>query len=661
MNQSKFMKMGIIRPNSRARARLAASAENHASSTDESMGDIHSLHSAPALSRKEPSDDHHPTPRFREAMQNPNWRQRRLDNTSSESTDTDVSNWAFPEPEIRNVSEVFGSSSSSVTNQYPGQTFSWDHIGGSYKGSTSQSSSELDNRHVKTPQSETMDQNTTYPGEGGLCGVLRSVDVPAAQSNGRFLKLIEIVPCCGEKESETRRSSEEGGPQFDLVRIQRISHVEDQRLAGRVANRPTPEALQHIHDDQERARREHLTRHWHKYHRMKGSQATGVEVARRAVLDDPAVASIGNSYRAAEAESMPNIRNGAPYKSQDSQGSIMKEKSEAFQKMLQKLHKGADHEAKAEVEAHNKYPGTPGHGAQSQPNGTYSHWGSEEILSKNKSSRQTNSSDSGISSAYTNVSHGTEGSNFSGVGSSYTAVRHEQAASNKPGPPSSYTTANHDKESSKDSGIVLDTMDWGNTLNPKATEFNTSDPGYHPVEGVNGEQRLGSSALVNSSSPPSAVSTCGPSHILLGNVSNGTFPPAMGGVLVPTTIPPAFGPLPGFDVPYVFPGPVGLQSEMSHPVPLNGPFTPPGYFGPHMRPQFQPGFPVGAGSLPKPVAKPHHPDAQTQQEYERWVEFRKSMEPGYAKGCRLRQQKRARRAFEKSKFANKAITNPQSA
>ncbi|QPH05135.1 hypothetical protein C2857_002714 [Epichloe festucae Fl1] len=53
---------------------------------------------------------------------------------------------------------------------------------------------------------------------------------------------------------------------------------------------------------------------------------------------------------------------------------------------------------------------------------------------------------------------------------------------------------------------------------------------------------------------------------------------------------------------------------------------------------------------PRPVPKPKSPNPKTQQEYEAWVEWRKSNEPGYAMACKLRQQRRAqRRGTQQSK------------
>ncbi|PHH62360.1 hypothetical protein CDD81_7222 [Ophiocordyceps australis] len=52
---------------------------------------------------------------------------------------------------------------------------------------------------------------------------------------------------------------------------------------------------------------------------------------------------------------------------------------------------------------------------------------------------------------------------------------------------------------------------------------------------------------------------------------------------------------------------------------------------------------AGAFGRPMPVPKPKMPDTSKQQAYEAYIEHRKAMEPGYAMECRLRQQRRAKR------------------
>ncbi|KAL7936968.1 hypothetical protein V8C35DRAFT_294329 [Trichoderma chlorosporum] len=54
---------------------------------------------------------------------------------------------------------------------------------------------------------------------------------------------------------------------------------------------------------------------------------------------------------------------------------------------------------------------------------------------------------------------------------------------------------------------------------------------------------------------------------------------------------------------------------------------------------------TGASCLPQPVPKPRRPDPGDQQAYEAWIEWRKANEPGYALECRLRQQRRAQRSM----------------
>ncbi|KAL2111039.1 hypothetical protein VUR80DRAFT_347 [Thermomyces stellatus] len=53
--------------------------------------------------------------------------------------------------------------------------------------------------------------------------------------------------------------------------------------------------------------------------------------------------------------------------------------------------------------------------------------------------------------------------------------------------------------------------------------------------------------------------------------------------------------------------------------------------------------PTPSRAPPGPVPKPRLPDAQAQQQYEQWIEWRKANEPGYALECKARQARRAQR------------------
>lgn len=73
-------------------------------------------------------------------------------------------------------------------------------------------------------------------------------------------------------------------------------------------------------------------------------------------------------------------------------------------------------------------------------------------------------------------------------------------------------------------------------------------------------------------------------------------------------------------------------------------------------------FPGAANSIPPapsrappgPVPKPRLPDAQAQQQYEQWIEWRKANEPGYALECKARQARRAQRTKPTSGSSLKA-------
>ncbi|PHH67726.1 hypothetical protein CDD82_1176 [Ophiocordyceps australis] len=65
---------------------------------------------------------------------------------------------------------------------------------------------------------------------------------------------------------------------------------------------------------------------------------------------------------------------------------------------------------------------------------------------------------------------------------------------------------------------------------------------------------------------------------------------------------------------------------------------------------------TGGVGRPMPVPKPKMPDTSKQQAYEAYIEQRKAMEPGYAMECRLRQQRRAKRTHARP--AVQAVNQP---
>ncbi|KJZ79574.1 hypothetical protein HIM_01043 [Hirsutella minnesotensis 3608] len=84
------------------------------------------------------------------------------------------------------------------------------------------------------------------------------------------------------------------------------------------------------------------------------------------------------------------------------------------------------------------------------------------------------------------------------------------------------------------------------------------------------------------------------------------------------------------------PGFHSLPARLHPPAPLQIPILPPST------------VPMAPPPMPLPVAKPKVPNAGDQQAYEAYIEQRKAMDPGYAMECRLRQQRRARRGLNRA-------------
>jgi hypothetical protein len=72
-----------------------------------------------------------------------------------------------------------------------------------------------------------------------------------------------------------------------------------------------------------------------------------------------------------------------------------------------------------------------------------------------------------------------------------------------------------------------------------------------------------------------------------------------------------------------------------------------------------PPAPATAGP-PLPVPKPKIPNAQEQQMYEQWIEWRKANEPGYAQECKLRQARRSQRSKVMSMSQHKSSHRSES-
>lgn len=100
---------------------------------------------------------------------------------------------------------------------------------------------------------------------------------------------------------------------------------------------------------------------------------------------------------------------------------------------------------------------------------------------------------------------------------------------------------------------------------------------------------------------------------------------------------PTPAPTPRMFCSYGMPACPAIQAPSTQPTPFGGPFQPP--VGPAMMSNNGP-FP------PRPMRKPRNADPVAQQKYEAWIEWQKTVRPGYAMQCKARQARRAQRQYQ---------------
>ncbi|KAL7799042.1 hypothetical protein V8C37DRAFT_145627 [Trichoderma ceciliae] len=246
---------------------------------------------------------------------------------------------------------------------------------------------------------------------------------------------------------------------------------------------------------------------------------------------------------------------------------------------------------------------------------------------------------------------------------------------------SDYSARSHKKEDtskSADSGVFLNESAKFKNLNPKAREFlsfvsnpasGSEDGNMEPFQALSGGQAtftsLSGHGLPNVCSlqapppyglMPLTAADGATDPLTLNRLMTGRLVPVptdqFGGVLPASTI--SLPPLPSL-LPAVLRPQSVLQSMTGNilgipPAPpvLNSTAFPlaASSVNPCLSiPSCQIPLAAGAARPPQPVPKPRRPDPGDQQAYEAWIEWRKANEPGYALECRLRQQRRAQRSM----------------
>ncbi|CAM1500685.1 Fc.00g098470.m01.CDS01 [Cosmosporella sp. VM-42] len=594
------------------------------SSIDESFEETQS---APALSRKEHSDDYGHPSKFVEAMKNPNWRQRSEDSGPYASTSTELSYY-----EVKNPERSKGVQASSSTNYLSshGNVRSpnfCDHIAADAAAAhwrSGRGSYDTAKEYSQASSSAMLRSCSSLSGETEF-HVLSHLNLPGFKSQGKPVSVFEVTPASAGGPSSAQKDERQDASPSSLIQVQRIK--DDIRspariyeaMAMRIMPRKSPTAMVWGQIASEGAR--HST--------------SRLEQARKAVIEDPAVARIGDCHRVTQPKNGRNERYSFSNTFSDEGEAVCmsnqhtKKEDVGFQKLLHKLKKKSDQEASCRQGQQRSAP--------VQTNGfAWEH--DRRKCEERREQRKLTSRDSALGSL----------DEKSGV---------------------------HSKETSGDSGIFLDSKDQLVSLNPRAREFLSLNTPVFPAteqgvtsqfagKGVSGIFRRRDSdssvCFTPSQSSERSEAPCEPYPIIGGStlprLNRSLLPPnslgslPVAGLTAPGLPPPGL-PLPPPLTALSFPmapftnGPMQALGCGPHPMADSAGPMPPMAFVPS--PTAAPFTPVGVPGVVnvrvKPVPKPRIPDSFSQQNYEAWLEFRKATEPGYALACKQRQQFRAQR------------------
>lgn len=599
-------------------SRFISRTDQTLSSNDEST---EVTRSAPALSRKEPSDDSNSSSKFFEAMQNPNWRRRPEDSGSYSSFLTELENCdsnGWIKPEI--LGEMVGSNSlaNSRSSRIP---VSSDRVVCPPQHLPSRKDFPMMGQQYSNTASNGADKAELHRNEEiGLYEVIKHVNLPGIQSAGKHSSIFEITPSAKSRPLVDLFGVQQDPFRWNLVQARRIykeNHVKTEKSSSQ--HNPVwpfrPEQSSHLPYAYQGIEAET---------RMSGSQFStsrmNIEKARKAVLEDPAVADVGECYRVSEINKHGESLNVQSVRDNEKQKHLL-EKQLAFQKMLSKLNKNSLPEDRSTETLQFV------RGGQINP-------------------------------------HRPDNDNKQGA----CATRYPKDLRLRDSGLDFSSRDSHEKEHSGDSAISVDSRCQGNSLNPRAREFLSYKPFSYkePTQGLVMNQSQDSlptlgyektdtreKPLMHESLDPASIEEPSVPFPIIKNKDfqplSSILPPGfMGPFLIPTL--PGLGPLPSLVTPLgVTPYP--HQGQQFNPPPGFPPSLPPSYplsttgFNNPSVPEFNsPAYGPAFNSRPfMPVPKPRKPDATTQQAYEAYLEWRKTNEPGYAMECKRRQQRRAQR------------------
>ncbi|KAJ3520720.1 hypothetical protein NM208_g13597 [Fusarium decemcellulare] len=641
-------------------------AKTEPSSTDESFEDIVS---APAESRRDYSGEYSGSSKFVEAMKNPDWRCRRDDSSLQQSTLSGTGSFDLIPSQARTSCRTSGDGDSTQTLESRKTTSSWDHIDSANHWRSSGNGSEID---VDGKNWGSVDEAGTRLGKSnipttelhdssienrGLCTLIDHMELPGLQSKGRQVSIIKLAPfsAMGGFWHHYDWINTNKTPIQSMAQIQRLTI--DDRQVSRINNEkhePDYELQMLTTADDTLPRQRHFASRLQfqtEKELEEQSQMKRLEKERETVLLVPPVANIEGID--CQRQAKPNTsKQPVSLPKSPNQNPEFESRHEAFQKMLQKLQRGAQKAATTiqdktrDACCNHACPWGPTIGQQ--PSAT-------------RELRKINKSDSGIDLLH--------------------------------------IASSRSKESSQDSGVCIGPDALSKGLNPRAREFLSfrggipmptekhdprDDSSHSPCNLAHEKVAKGDDlaatnpALFGSPFPTipvdqgpdkmDGISCQGPGAIpisTLGSTSLGSMPSlspfssfafplspyqSLGLSAIPGL---PSGMLPGAGLGTSAAGcspPVDLANQFN--LPGIGPTTQPLSVTPSSFPNnisavTTPCGPLAAmgcaNSKPHPVPKPVNPNPAQQQAYEAWIEWRKANEPGYALECRNRQQRRAQR------------------
>ncbi|KAH7326127.1 hypothetical protein B0I35DRAFT_474816 [Stachybotrys elegans] len=571
-------------------------------------------------SRRNGSEDSHTSSsRFEEAMNNPNWRQRRSQARSSSSSFMDISSCDLNIPRAQKNTTAAGAQGAIGKISESDRQMMLEYAAlFSRQALLSKSSIKGEDDWEKFDYGSLTENSSesTRSDRGALCQVVSHIELPKSISEEHGFCLIELCPVDGKSTSVEDKSGASAGDFPTIVEIEPWNTEHRRDCTDRKRQRGEFGAA--------RNRRERSSQSSqctsHTSFDLMFSDLNPFQKAHKAVLEDPAIAEIGSSVHTSGLDDKREDQDTkiSPKAPPKPALNVPKPEEIAFHRMLQKLQRGKA----ATTQNTNQHE--------------------SESVSAKEHPRQATSVDE----------HTPQAVKAEEACASY----HSDAMCSRYG-------LQH-----VDAGSASELETKYSTWNPRAREFfsfTTDAPSKSTgtSEELSTETFLSQVALKNEpdleypprKGPETDKSAPNPPPLLPMPLFDGATP-----LMLPPVVPMAPPFMPGVKAPHIHvPEPYSLPAVGGAPgiVPVALPGSLPFSQLPYMNVgpfQYNPvgpnlGLPPWLGGQPRqthpgPVPKPRKPDPGDQQAYEAWIEWRKANEPGYALQCKLRQQRRAHRS-----------------